>query len=203
MSKKTIRLTESDLKQYISKVISEQGYIPGDKPNGNMTTIDRFGSFDAKTLKERGFIVKGGVATLNHPHPKLVVTVKPSQKGWAAYQGGVLKFDLPHDDCDVQLDKLIGYNSLHGGYKTGLKETQLKQYIGNVISENKVIINENIGNDIEEYRMTSRRISQQLEAFEEMVKKGDIRRANEEKGTIYKFIGRLENVLMSLKRRLM
>jgi len=71
------------------------------------------------------------------------------------------------------------------------------------MNENKVIINENIGNDIEEYRMTSRRISQQLEAFEEMVKKGDIRRANEEKGTIYKYIGRLENILMSLKRRLM
>ena len=83
-----------------------------------------------------------------------------------------------------------------------LTETQLKQYIGKVISEEKEIINENIGNDIEEYRMTSRRISQQLEAFEEMVKKGDIRRANEEKESVYKFIGRLENVLMSLKRRL-
>ena len=84
-----------------------------------------------------------------------------------------------------------------------LSESDLKQYIGKVISEEKEIINENISNDIEEYRMTSRRISQQLEAFEEMVKKGDIRRANEEKGTIYKYIGRLENVLMSLKRRLM
>jgi len=122
MSKKIIRLTESELKNYIRKVISEQGYIPGDKPNGNMTTIDRFGSFDAGRLKERGFTVKGGVAILNHPHPKLVVTVKPSQKGWAAYQGGVLKFDLPHDDCDVQLDKLIGYNSLGRIYKTGVKE---------------------------------------------------------------------------------
>ena len=71
------------------------------------------------------------------------------------------------------------------------------------MNEEKEIINENISNDIEEYRMTSRRISQQLEAFEEMVKKGDIRRANEEKGTIYKYIGRLENILMSLKRRLM
>jgi hypothetical protein len=118
MSKKIIRLTESELKNYIRKVISEQGYISG----GDMTTINRFGGFDAGRLKERGFIVKGDVATLNHPHPKLVVTVKPSQKGWAAYQGGVLKFDLPHDDCDVQLDKLIGYNSLHGGYKTGVKE---------------------------------------------------------------------------------
>ena len=71
------------------------------------------------------------------------------------------------------------------------------------MNEEKEIINENISNDIEEYRMISRRVSQQLEAFEEMVKKGDIRRANEEKGTIYKYIGRLENVLMSLKRRLM
>ena len=71
------------------------------------------------------------------------------------------------------------------------------------MNEEKEIINENISNDIEEYRMISRRVSQQLEAFEEMVKKGDIRRANEEKGTIYKYIGRLENILMSLKRRLM
>lgn len=118
MSKKTIRLTESQLKEYISKVVSEQVK----PPTGDFTTIGRFGTSDAKTLKERGFTVKGGVAILNHPNPKLVVTVKPSQKGWAAYQGGVLKFDLPHDDCDVQLDKLIGYNSLHGGYKTGLKE---------------------------------------------------------------------------------
>ena len=83
-----------------------------------------------------------------------------------------------------------------------LTETQLKQYIGNVISEEKEVINENINNDIEEYRMTSRRVSQQLEAFEEMVKRGDLRRANEEKESVYKFIGRLENVLMSLKRRL-
>lgn len=120
MSKKIIRLTESELKNYIHKVVSEQVKTP----TGDFTTIGRFGTYDAKTLKERGFTVKGGVAILNHPNPKLVVTVKPSQKGWAAYQGGVLKFDLPHDDCDVQLDKLIGYNSLHGGYKTGLKEQQ-------------------------------------------------------------------------------
>lgn len=79
---------------------------------------------------------------------------------------------------------------------------QLKEYIRKVVSENKVIINENIGNDIEEYRMTSRRLSQQLEAFEDMIRRGDIRRANEEKESVYKFIGRLENVLMSLKRRL-
>ena len=55
---------------------------------------------------------------------------------------------------------------------------------------------------ISKNRMIVRRVSQQLEAFEEMVKKGDIGRANEEKGTIYKFIGRLEDVLMYLKRRL-
>ena len=86
--------------------------------------------------------------------------------------------------------------------KIKLTENQLKEYIRKVVSENKVIINENIGNDIEEYRMTSRRLSQQLEAFEDMIRRGDIRRANEEKESVYKFIGRLENVLMSLKRRL-
>ena len=84
-----------------------------------------------------------------------------------------------------------------------LTESDLKQYISKVVSEEKEVINENISNDIEEYRMTARRVSQQLEAFEEMVKKGDIGRANEEKGTIYKYIVRLENILMSLKRRLM
>ena len=128
--KKVIRLTESDLKKYISNVVSEQVK----QPTGDFTTIGRFGTSDAKTLKERGFTVKGGVAILNHPHPKLVVTVKPSQKGWAVYQGGVLKFDLPHDDCDVQLDKLIGYNSLHGGYKTGLKEQDDTSFLDNKVN---------------------------------------------------------------------
>lgn len=107
MSKKIIRLTESELKQYIQKIISEQSK----KPTGDMTTIGRFGISDAKTLGKRGFVVNGGVATLKSKN----VVVKPSQKGWAVYQGGTLKFDLPHDDCDVQLDKLIGYNSLQGG----------------------------------------------------------------------------------------
>jgi hypothetical protein len=83
-----------------------------------------------------------------------------------------------------------------------LTESDLKQYISKVISEEKGIINENISNDIEEYRMTSRRVSQQFEVFEEMVKKGDIRRANEEKEIVYKYIVRLINILMLLKVRL-
>lgn len=107
MSKKVIRLTESELKRYIQKIISEQSKTP----TGDMTTIGRFGTSDAKTLGKRGFEVNGGVATLKSKN----VVVKPSKKGWAVYQGGTLKFDLPHDDCDVQLDKLIGYNSLQGG----------------------------------------------------------------------------------------
>jgi len=108
MSKKIIRLTESELKNYIQNIISEQVK----NSTSDMTTIGRFGTSDAKILGKRGFTVKGGVATLNSKN----VVVKPSQKGWAVYQGGTLKFDLPHDDCDVQLDKLIGYNSLQGGY---------------------------------------------------------------------------------------
>jgi hypothetical protein len=105
MSKKVIRLTESELKRYIQKIISEQS-------TGDFTTIGRFGTSDSKGLVKRGFIVKGGVATLKSKN----VVVKPSKKGWAVYQGGTLKFDLPHDDCDVQLDKLIGYNSLQGRF---------------------------------------------------------------------------------------
>lgn len=83
-----------------------------------------------------------------------------------------------------------------------LTETQLKQYIGKVISEEKEIINENISNDIDEYRMMSRRVAQQLEYFEDMVKKGDITRANEEKGGVIRHITKLEYILESLKRRL-
>ena len=123
---KNFTLTESERESILNQH-KEHGYKQPineqvKQPTGDFTTIGRFGSFDAGRLKERGFIVKGGVATLNHPHPKLVVTVKPSKKGWAAYQGGVLKFDLPHDDCDVELDKLIGYNSLQGGYKKPMNE---------------------------------------------------------------------------------
>ena len=73
------------------------------------------------------------------------------------------------------------------------------------MNEEKEVINENNGkifNDIEEFRMISRRVSQQFEVFEEMVKKGDIRRANEEKEITYKYIVRLINILMLLKVRL-
>ena len=44
--------------------------------------------------------------------------------------------------------------------------------------------------------------ARQLEAFEEMVKRGDLRRANEEKEIVYKYIVRLINILMLLKVRL-
>jgi hypothetical protein len=73
------------------------------------------------------------------------------------------------------------------------------------MNEEKEFMNENNGkifNDIEEFRMISRRVSQQFEVFEEMVKKGDIRRANEEKEIVYKYIVRLINILMLLKVRL-
>jgi len=99
-----------------------------------------------------------------------------------------------------------GYQLKEGKKKiVRLTESELKNYISKVVSENKVIINENNGkifNDIEEFRMISRRVSQQFEVFEEMVKKGDIRRANEEKEITYKYIVRLINILMLLKVRL-
>ena len=131
---KNFTLTESEREEILNRH-KDHGYRQPlneqvKQPTGDFTTIGRFGSSDAKHFEKRGFTVKGGVAILNNPNPKLVVTVKPSQKGWAVYQGGVLKFDLPHDDCDVQLDKLIGYNSLHGGYKTGLKEQPINEGLG-------------------------------------------------------------------------
>jgi hypothetical protein len=112
---KNFNLTESEREEILG-MHKEKGYKqPMNeqvKPlTGDFTTIGRFGSSDAKTLEKRGFTVKGGEAVLKSKN----VVVKPSKKGWAVYQGGTLKFDLPHDDCDVQLDKLIGYNSLQGG----------------------------------------------------------------------------------------
>ena len=103
-----------------------------------------------------------------------------------------------------------------------LTESDLKRYISKVVSEQNVpqqpqvqrpqvqqqpvnesqLINENISNDIDEYRMMSRRVAQQLEYFEDMVKKGDIKRANEEKGGVIRHITKLEYILESLKRKL-
>jgi len=123
---KNFTLTESERESILNQHM-DHGYKQPineqvKQPTGDFTTIGRFGTSDAKHFEKRGFTVKGGVAILKHPNPKLVITVKPSQKGWAAYQGGVLKFDLPHDDCDVELDKLIRINSLQGGNKIGIKE---------------------------------------------------------------------------------
>jgi hypothetical protein len=119
---KNFTLTESEREQILNQHMDHGYKQPMNEqvkqPTGDFTTIGRFGSFDAKILGRRGFTVKGGVATLNSKN----VVVKPSQKGWAVYQGGVLKFDLPHDYCDVELDKLIGYNSLQGGYKQPMNE---------------------------------------------------------------------------------
>ncbi len=113
---KNFTLTESERKE-IMEMHQSKGYKQPlneqMKPTGDFTTVGRFGSSDAKELQKRGFVVKGGEATLKSKN----VVVKASKKGWAVYQGGVLKFDLPHDDCDVELDKLIGYNSLRGGYQ--------------------------------------------------------------------------------------
>ena len=123
---KNFTLTESEREEILNRH-KDHGYRQPlneqvKQPTGDFTTIGRFGTSDAKHFEKRGFTVKGGVAILKHPNPKLVITVKPSQKGWAAYQGGVLKFDLPHDDCDVELDKLIRINSLQGGNKIGINE---------------------------------------------------------------------------------
>jgi hypothetical protein len=97
----------------------EKRLLKEDKSGGRT-----FRNSEMEALKERKFQIleKGTVAMLESPAPSQTIIVKPSKKhlgkygGYEVTKGGKLVFDEPHDDCDVMLDKLIGYDSLGGGY---------------------------------------------------------------------------------------
>ena len=174
------KLIRTILKEYISKVVSEQKSAtnrPHDKMvincllNAGFKVVNTNGKYSVYLKGNQGYYVHSDE---NDPTKFYFYVGSLSPK--------ILIMTPGTNNCKTIVNMTLGSK------QQPVNESQL--------------INENISNDIEEYRMTSRRVSQQLEAFEEMVKRGDLRRANEEKESVYKFIGRLENVLMSLKRRL-
>ena len=216
MSKKTIRLTESQLKEYISKVVSEQNVpeqpqvqrpqVQQQKPQSGMTQAMLNSPYAKETKIWSDFFNKYYKMNLpvdgNWKNPEYNKTLARYYK-----EKNIPVYVCQTNDsyCGSGSEGVVTTKDKTGGELRAIRQQDMTKLGGQQpqpVNESQ-LINENISNDIEEYRMTSRRISQQLEAFEEMVKKGDIRRANEEKGTIYKYIGRLENILMSLKRRLM
>jgi hypothetical protein len=73
---------------------------------------------------------------------------------------------------------------------------------GEPINESQ-LIKENINNDIEDFRMGSRKVLMQLDYLSETIRKGDMRRANDEKAAVVHHIKKLEYVLETLKKRLM
>ena len=97
-----------------------------------------FDQYEQGALEARNFKINisNTHAVLNNPLPANIITVMKDVKsggytiikggtidGYDTYKGGgKVLFTGPHDDCDVQLDKIIGYDSLGGGY--GKKKMQ-------------------------------------------------------------------------------
>jgi hypothetical protein len=92
-----------------------------------------FDQYEQGALEARNFKINisNTQAVLNNPLPANIITVMKDVKsggytiikggtidGYDTYKGGgKVLFTGPHDDCDVQLDKIIGYDSLGGGYR--------------------------------------------------------------------------------------
>ena len=126
-------------KAYFDSCAKVVQYLKGVKM-GKSLNEDQTGSLKGKTfdqyeqgaLEERNFKINisNTQAVLNNPLPANIITVIKDVKsggytiikggtieGYDTYKGGgKVLFTGPHDDCDVQLDKIIGYDSLRGGY---------------------------------------------------------------------------------------
>lgn len=112
--KKTIRLTESDLVNLIKKIVSEQSNKQKPKPMGMKRIFDEF---EIKGLEERQFKINPSKseATLIQPLTKERFKVLPAEikgenrnnPGFTVFRGDMKIFELPHDEADIQLDKLI------------------------------------------------------------------------------------------------
>lgn len=139
MNKRIIKLSESDIKKHIKKVISEQSdpsqpIGPNDRDYVDPTSttvkpVDNkisskikpiqpkkgvFDKIEQQSLKQRNFkiSVDNTYAVLGHPSPKNVVVVFKDVKsgGFKIGRDGRILFVGPHDKCDVELDKIIGYD---------------------------------------------------------------------------------------------
>jgi hypothetical protein len=109
---KNFTLTESERESILNQHI-EHGYK---QPLNESTSFTNGKSFDKSEIdqfKKRNFKV-GSMKAIS-PDNSVTVT-KNDQGNWVISKDGKVVYTGPHDDCDVQLDKIIGYNSLQGGY---------------------------------------------------------------------------------------
>jgi hypothetical protein len=100
---KIVRLTESDLIRIVKKVIKE-----------DINATRTFSNYDIESLIERGFKInpQNNVATLKHPKTSVIYIVKPCIKpncDWTIIKDNKTVYEGPHDDCDVELNRIIGY----------------------------------------------------------------------------------------------
>lgn len=139
MSKRIIKLSESDIKKHIQNVVSEQSdpsqpIGPNDRDYVDPTSttvkpVDNkisskikpiqpkkgvFDKIEQQSLKQRNFkiSVDNTYAVLDSPSPKKVFVVFKDVKsgGFKITRDGRILFVGPHDKCDVELDKIIGYD---------------------------------------------------------------------------------------------
>jgi hypothetical protein len=139
MSKRIIKLSESDIKKHIQNVVSEQSdpsqpIGPNDRDYVDPTSttvkpVDNkisskikpiqpkkgvFDKIEQQSLKQRNFkiSVDNTHAVLDRPSPKNVFVVFKDVKsgGFKITRDGRILFVGPHDKCDVELDKIIGYD---------------------------------------------------------------------------------------------
>lgn len=129
---KNFKLTEEE-KKHIMEQHKMHGYKkPLNEDQTGSLKGKTFDQYEQGALEERNFKINisNTQAVLNNPLPANIITVIKDVKsggytiikggtieGYDTYKGGgKVLFTGPHDDCDVQLDKIIGYDSLRGGY---------------------------------------------------------------------------------------
>jgi hypothetical protein len=129
---KNFKLTESEKEEILNNHKAHGYRKPLNEQQAGSLKGKTFDEYEQGALKGRNFKINisNTQAVLNNPLPANIITVIKDFKsggytiikggtieGYDTYKGGgKVLFTGPHDDCDVQLDKIIGYDSLRGGY---------------------------------------------------------------------------------------
>jgi hypothetical protein len=130
---KNFKLTESEREEILNSHKAHGYKKPLNEQQAGSLKGKTFDDYEQGALEARNFKINisNTHAVLNNPLPANIITVIKDFKsggytiikggtieGYDTYKGGgKVLFTGPHDDCDVQLDKIIGYDSLGGGYR--------------------------------------------------------------------------------------
>jgi len=130
---KNFKLTESEREEILNSHKAHGYKKPLNEQQAGSLKGKTFDQYEQGALEARNFKINisNTQAVLNNPLPANIITVIKDVKsggytiikggtidGYDTYKGGgKVLFTGPHDDCDVQLDKIIGYDSLGGGYR--------------------------------------------------------------------------------------